>query len=141
MRIIEESKTARCDKCKALIGFEVREMKVGEFGCKYIICPNCKERIWLDVEDCVILTANNVQYPQHFHFPKDAKKISNEEIQESVERAAKYTPKDGYYIAYYSGDTMVVGFDCGEEENNDIEIYVIKNPASTIVRRPPDVDF
>ena len=36
---------------------------------------------------------------------------------------------------------MVVGFDCGEDENNDIEIYVIKNPASTIVRRMPDADF
>lgn len=132
MRIIEENKSARCENCKVLVGFEEKEIEVGEFGCKYILCPNCGEKIWLDVETGIKITADNIEYPRHFHFPKDAKVISDEEIQEAVKRVANNInniEEGNFYVGLYTGDTMVLGLNWEDE----FEIYVCKNPIGTVI--------
>ena len=136
MRIIEENKTVRCEKCKILVGFEEKEIEVGEFGCKYILCPKCNEKIWLDEEEGFKITPENIEYPRHFHFPKDAKVISDDKIQEAIRQTAQNIGEQDYYIGMCTGDTMVLGLNFEEE----LEIYVIKNPASTVIFKEKETE-
>ena len=140
MRIIEENKSARCEKCNVLVGFEEKEIEVGEFGCKYIQCPNCQEKIWLDNEDSFKITCENIEYPRHFHFPVNAVPVNDKEIQEAVERTAQNTQalEEGkFYVGLAQGDTMVFGLNWEDE----IEIYVVKNPVGTVMDKDVKGEF
>ena len=139
MRIIKESKkeeTRTCLECNTVIGFEKEDIEVGELGCLYVTCPMCKEKIWLDEKEGLKLTHENIEYPRHFHFPKNAVPIDDTEIQKQVKNIAENVP-EGSFTTYSTGDTLIVGLDFEDE----IEIYVCKNPASTIIDKKSKGEF
>ena len=139
MRIInevEKEEIRTCLECDTLIGFEDKDIEVGEFGCLYITCPKCKEKVWLDDKKGLKLTCKNIEYPRHFHFPKNAVPVNDTEIQKEVKKIAKYVPEGSFNI-FSTGDTLIIGLDFEEE----IEIYVCKNPACTIIDKEPKGDF
>ena len=138
MRIISETnkeETITCLKCDALIGFEDKDTEVGEFGCLYITCPKCKEKIWLD--NGVKLTYENIEYPRHFHFPENAMPVSDEEIHEAVKNIVKNIGENYFYIGLETGDSLVFGINW----EDGIEIFVCKNPASTMLFKEVEADF
>ena len=46
MRIIQEKKTTRCSHCKLLI--EYKKSDIENWVGKYITCPNCHERHYIN---------------------------------------------------------------------------------------------
>ena len=139
MRIINETEKEEmrtCLNCDILIGFEDKDIEVGEFGCLYITCPKCKKKVLLDEKEGLKLTCENIEYPRHFHFPENAVSIDDTEIQKEVKKIAKCVP-EGSFTTFSTGDALIVGLDFEDE----IEIYVCKNPACTIINKEPKGDF
>lgn len=97
----------KCDSCgKILTG----EHKVGQLGCKYIVCDNCGEENYIDELEPMTLTKNNVRFPQHYyHFDSNSVLIDDDTINQWVKRCIEHLEQnpDENHIYTASGDSAV----------------------------------
>jgi hypothetical protein len=124
---------AKCD-CGTELEYTKEDVQTGEFGCAYIICPECQTDILLN-EYCKLLTIDNVEYPKDFANFGDGKVLSDTEIQEYINKCLKplkeCTEDYGVHSLMASGDTMVF---CTKHED-EYSVYVCKNYESTSIPR------
>lgn len=116
-------KIIACSRCGSELEYEAKDMKEGAFGCMYLNCPLCGEDNFLDEEEGVVLTANNVQFPTHFyHISKEAGALdccNNREVVVAIKKAIEYfrnnkNASDWYYqtgnlhvnVSRFEGDEM-----------------------------------
>ena len=83
------------------------------------------------------LTYENIEYPRHFHFPENAMPVSDEEIHKAVKNIVKNIGENYFYIGLETGDSLVFGINW----EDGIEIFVCKNPASTMLFKEVEADF
>ena len=122
-------KETECLECNyKFIIRDKTEIQYGEYGLPFVICPNCKEKCYIENEDGIDLNEQNIKFPEHFFCygtDKGSVGVENEEIQGWIRRALKYmkdNPKETFYQCG-SGDSVVVVLNYDDE----IQIIVGRN--------------
>ena len=118
-------KIVTCENCEQdFVLKETDKRDYGEYGIAYVLCPNCKEKCYLEDEDSLKIDGNNLEFPKHFSkfgVSDGAVHIDDTKIQEWSRQALSHLikhPEDHFYhIA--SGDSIVIGL------QYDDEIYIV----------------
>ena len=108
-------KEITCPNCENLLSYEKEDVEIGHYGCEFITCPECGEKIFITGERIMPPT-----FPQTFyHFGSD-KKISDKNIQEMVNKVVDNIKRAdvGDFYSMATGDTMVVALK--NEDSTDI---------------------
>lgn len=84
-----------CEKCKSELEYDEFDLRMGEYGCMFVDCPICgQDNMLEDNEKSITLTADNIEFPIHFHHVSvgtGAKERCNtEEIRCELQKAIKY---------------------------------------------------
>lgn len=125
----EEDHKYKCDSCGEDL---TQEPKVGQFGCKYIVCDNCGEENYIDELEPETLTKDNVRFPKHYYHFGNGVSIDDNTINEYVKKCIKYLDnhKDEDYMTTGSGNAIVMAF---RTEDEGYVVYVCKNYYETNV--------
>lgn len=126
----KEDHKYKCDSC----GEDLKqEPKVGQFGCKYIVCDNCGEENYIDKLEPETLTKDNVRFPKHYYHFGNGVPIDDDTINKWVKKCIEYLEQNPNedHIFTASGDSLVhvTRFD-GDEEYT---VQVCKNYYETNV--------
>lgn len=149
-----------CEHCQSELEYEKSDVRIGHLGCAYIDCPLCKRKTFLEDDNDIILTVDNVEFPTHFyHFSKEtgAKDCcNNEEVVKRIREAIDYfrKNKDEYlwhtaygnlciYVHRYEGDENyeVVVTDNYYETNIDFELEDFKGYFKDYVKKDENYSF
>lgn len=123
-----------CDECKSELEYEKSDIEFGAYGCPEITCPLCGTKFVLEDEDEMVLTKENISFPNHFwHTCKEtgAVELSNNKIEEYIRQGINHfrENKDDYYWFTETGDSHVeVKRYDGDEVYN---IFISKNYYET----------
>lgn len=84
-----------CEVCRSELEYKESDVTIGEYGCAVVTCPLCGYNNYLDDgERDITLTANNVEYPTHFHHvSKETGAVdccNNREIKKYINHAIEY---------------------------------------------------
>lgn len=129
-------KKVKCDECGSELEYEKSDVEFKSYGCPCITCPLCGEDTFLEDEDELTLTKDNISFPIHFyHTSKEtgAVEISNEEIKRRIQEAIN-TLRERKDICDWligSGDTYVMVTKCVEDEAYNV--FVAKDFYETMV--------
>ena len=107
-------KEITCPNCENLLSYEKEDVEIGHYGCEFITCPECGEKILITGERIMPPT-----FPRTFYHFGSGKKISDKDIQGMVNKVVdniKQADVDFYSIS--SGDAMVVALK--DEDSTDI---------------------
>lgn len=113
-------KEITCPNCENLLSYEKEDVEIGHYGCEFITCPECGEKILITGERIMSPT-----FPQTFYYFGSGKKISDNNIQGMVNKVVDNIKKadvGDFYITAI-GDTMVVAL----KYEDNIDIIVAKN--------------
>ena len=140
MRVInkpkDDGKLVDC-ACGAELEYLPSDMYVGAYGCMYVKCPECGDDLLLDEEDPILLTPENVSWPQHFSLPDPEKdlNIDDKTIQNWVTTCLNHLESSlyeyGSYVTMGSGNARV----WAEKFEDEYAVYVTKSYAATSVPR------
>lgn len=133
-----------CTKCGSELEYEESDVRIGEYGCAIVDCPLCGYYNGLDGhEKTLTLTANNVEFPVHFHHTsKETGALdcfNNETIKEYIRKAIKYLRKykdETHYGGHMTGNLYIdVSKWKGDE---DYEITVSNDFYHTVIPFEPE---
>lgn len=103
-----------CEMCESQLEYEESDITIGEYGCAVVTCPLCGYNNYLDDgERDMTLTANNVEYPTHFHHvSKETGAVdccNNKEIKKYINKAIEYfrNNKDERYWFTCTGNLYI----------------------------------
>ena len=130
------SKQVECEHCSSVFEYESDDLQIGEFGCAYITCPCCGKRTWMDDEEGLRLTENNVVFPKHFwhcSVSAGAVHITKENINKYIKEGVKYLREHKKEFAYYTGtgDTCVIVFRFSGD--SEYQVIVTQDYYETII--------
>lgn len=113
-------KEITCPNCENLLSYEKEDVEIGHYGCEFITCPECGEKILRTGERIIPPT-----FPQTFYPFSDGKKISDKDIQGMVNKVVDNIKKAdvGDFYVTATGDTMVVAL----KYEDSIDIIVAKD--------------
>lgn len=126
---------AACENCNSKFLIEKDDLKVGTYGCYIWTCPYCGEKNFVD--DSIILTQDNVEFPLHYESYSDGKDISDDEINKWVKRCISNLDKDKDFWMTASGNSFVLAYK-SDEEYNEVSVIVCKNYYETCVQIPKE---
>lgn len=116
-----------CEVCGAELEVEETDMKYGEYGLGYIVCPVCGDSVYIDGVEMKV-TPDNMLYPKHFKSFEHGVPLSQEETQRYARAAYKALLDSDLSVDFAhtgAGDTVVIGV----KNADGIEIYVAKKYA------------
>lgn len=106
------------------------EREYGEYGCAFIECPRCGEKVWLEDEEGLYINEHNIEFPQHFSHSaveEGAVEIGNEwinkEVKDILGRLRNSTDSNDFLYSAI-GNAVVLGF---KHDDGNIAIFVAKN--------------
>lgn len=104
-----------CPNCENLLSYEKEDVEIGHYGCEFITCPECGEKILITGERIMPPT-----FPRTFYHFGSGKKISDKDIQGMVNKVVDNIKKAdvGDFYITATGDTMVVALK--DEDSTDI---------------------
>ena len=114
--------TTFCYECDSELEVSEEDTYIGWLGARFVMCPCCGSETMVDEMDGIILTKNNLEYPEHFrHASKyhGYKEVSTDFILEEIKRAIDYfrENKEEYAVELGSGDCSIHVYRCpGDEE-------------------------
>lgn len=131
----------KCEECGQGIVFSSGAIQYGEYGCAYTKCPGCGQRTYVpDANLDLVVTADNLKYPQYFAGFSDAvKHLSNEEIEKECKRcikAAEDFNNESHYATCAYGDALIIAI-AGAYETY---VYVCKNYEELIIDKSDKTD-
>lgn len=103
-----------CEQCGSELEYKKSDIITGALGCSCLNCPLCKYVNFLDDEEGVILTIDNIEFPIHFwHTSKEdgaADKCNTDEIRKELKNAIEYfrKNKDEFAYPYWSGNLFML---------------------------------
>ena len=108
-------KEITCPNCENLLSYEKEDVEIGHYGCEFITCPECGEKI--------LITGKRIMpptFPQTFYHFGSGKKISDKNIQEMINEVVDNIKiaNVGDFYSISSGDAMVVALK--DEDSTDI---------------------
>ena len=108
-------KEITCPNCENLLSYEKEDVEIGHYGCEFITCPECGEKILITGERIMPPT-----FPRTFYHFGSGKKISDKDIQGMVNKVVDNIKKAnvGDFYSISSGDAMVVALK--DEDSTDI---------------------
>ena len=108
-------KEITCPNCENLLSYEKEDVEIGHYGCEFITCPECGEKILITGKRIIPPT-----FPQTFYHFGSGKKISDKNIQEMVNKVVDNIKiaNVGDFYSMATGDTMVVALK--NEDSTDI---------------------
>ena len=108
-------KEITCPNCENLLSYEKEDVEIGHYGCEFITCPECGEKILITGERIMPPT-----FPRTFYHFGSGKKISDKNIQEMVNKVVDNIKiaNVGDFYSISSGDAMVVALK--DEDSTDI---------------------
>ena len=108
-------KEITCPNCENLLSYEKEDVEIGHYGCEFITCPECGEKILITGERIMPPT-----FPQTFYHFGSGKKISDKNIQEMINEVVDNIKiaNVGDFYSISSGDAMVVALKY--EDSTDI---------------------
>ena len=108
-------KEITCPNCENLLSYEKEDVEIGHYGCEFITCPECGEKILITGERIMPPT-----FPRTFYHFGSGKKISDKDIQGMVNKVVDNIKKAdvGDFYITATGDTMVVALK--DEDSTDI---------------------
>ena len=111
----QNKKEITCPNCENLLSYEKEDVEIGHYGCEFITCPECGEKILITGERIMPPT-----FPQTFYHFGSGKKISDKNIQEMVNKVVDNIKiaDVGDFYSMATGDTMVVALK--NEDSTDI---------------------
>lgn len=132
MKVIEKKAKAKtlfpmrvsCEVCGAELEAGETDMRYGEYGLGYIVCPVCGDSIYFDGIEMKV-TPDNMLYPKHFKSFERGVPLSQEETQiyaRAVYKALLNSDLSVDYAHTGVGDTAVIGV----KNAAKIEIFVAK---------------
>lgn len=135
MKVIEKKTEAKtlfpmrvsCEVCGAELEVEETDMKYGEYGLWYIVCPVCGDSVYIDGVEMKV-TPDNMLYPKRFKSFEHGVPLSQEETQRYARAAYKALLDSDLSVDFAhtgAGDTVVIGV----KNADGIEIYVAKKYA------------
>lgn len=88
-----------CESCKSELEYEKSDLRIGEFGLVILDCPCCGyDNVLDDNENAIILTKDNVVFPNHFYHASEKNRAvnccTNENIKESINKAINFFRKN-----------------------------------------------
>lgn len=126
------NKTVICD-CGTELEYSNEDIITGQFGCAYIVCPECQSSIWLENEEGKTLTINNIEYPKDFSKYGDGNILFDYEIQMLINDCLKVLDSSNENYGVYSlsaiGDSMVFV----TKHDDEYHVYVCKNYEETVI--------
>ena len=113
-------KEITCPNCENLLSYEKEDVEIGHYGCEFITCPECGEKILITGERIMPPT-----FPKTFYHFDSGKKISDKNIQEMVNKVVDNIKKAevGDFHIMATGDTMVVAL----KYEDNIDVIVAKD--------------
>ena len=113
-------KEITCPNYANLLSYEKEDVEIGHYGCEFITCSECGEKILITGERIMPPT-----FPQTFYHFSDGKKISDKDIQEMVNKVVDNIKKAdiGDFYTMATGDTMVVAL----KYEDSIDVIVAKD--------------
>ena len=98
-------KEITCPNCENLLSYEKEDVEIGHYGCEFITCPECGEKIFITGKRIMPPT-----FPQTFYHFGSGKKISDKNIQEMINEVVDNIKiaNVGDFYSISTGDTMVV---------------------------------
>ena len=113
-------KEITCPNCENLLSYEKEDVEIGHYGCEFITCPECGEKILITGERIMSPT-----FPQTFYYFGSGKKISDNNIQGMVNKVVDNIKKAdvGDFYTTAIGDTMVVAL----KYEDSIDVIVAKD--------------
>ena len=108
-------KEITCPNCENLLSYEKEDVEIGHYGCEFITCPECGEKILITGERIMPPT-----FPRTFYHFGSGKKISDKDIQGMVNKVVDNIKiaNVGDFYSISSGDAMVVALK--DEDSTDI---------------------
>ena len=108
-------KEITCPNCENLLSYEKEDVEIGHYGCEFITCPECGEKILITGERIMPPT-----FPKTFYHFDSGKKISDKNIQEMINEVVDNIKiaNVGDFYSISSGDAMVVALK--NEDSTDI---------------------
>lgn len=114
---IQENKYPRnhvCSNCKSELLYNKEDLKIGEYGLMYFVCPLCGNEEYTFSEDEVFhLTKDNIEFPKHFTlFSTEENAVEtckNDYVVDGVKRAVNYfrENKDALSWTTATGNTQI----------------------------------
>ena len=129
---------ALCECCGSELEYEESDVKIGAFGCAYVVCPLCDSNSFVyDSEKEVTLTKDNVKFPTHFwHTCKENGAVdvcNNEEIKKRIRNGIEFfrKNKEEYHWFTASGNLHVEVYRLDGDES--YEVLVTNNYYETSI--------
>ena len=118
-----------CESCSSELEYDKSDLRNGEFGLVVLDCPCCgHNNIFDDHEDTMILTRDNIVFPDHFHHTSEetgaVNACTNEEVKECINKAIDYFRKNKDEFAWYTafGNLHVTVFRFDGDESYEVVV-------------------
>lgn len=83
-----------CENCSSELEYDESDMRIGALGCVFVDCPCCGRETFIDEEEGVSLTKDNVEFPTHFfHISKETGAVdccNSEEVKKEIRRGIDF---------------------------------------------------
>lgn len=99
-----------CYNCETELEIEEQDTHVGYPGAMYFTCPVCGEESMIDELDGIILTKDNIEFPQHFYYFGNGVDLTSEEIRKYINDAINFfrNNPDNFCYTTGSGNTGIL---------------------------------
>lgn len=126
-----------CEYCESEFEYDKADIEIGAIGGAYVKCPCCGKRVFLEDEEGVVLTKDNVHFPVHyFHTCKEEGAVdicTDENIREYINKAIDYFRRNKEEDFWYCGSGNFTVFVIREGFDEDYLIFVTNNYYETFI--------
>lgn len=143
--VLSDMKIINCPHCDSVIAYKNCDIKYGTLGIPFITCPCCGDNIDLENEEPMVLTRDNVRFPEHYYkFNNDdgVVKVTDERVdtyvRQCIDTFRNAASNDFNALRIGEGNTEVFVFRYDGDE--EYVVYVGKNGYETNIPFE-DVDY
>ena len=113
----------KCNKCGSKLEVDEEDVHIGYMGAYHFKCPVCGEESMIDELNGILVTKDNITFPDHFYQFGNGVEMNNEEVQESIREGIEHFRKYPDEFSWYSGfgDKFVAVYN----NSDDYEYYIM----------------
>ena len=144
--VLSDMKIINCPHCDSVIAYKNCDIKYGALGVPFITCPCCGDNFDLGNEEPIVLTRDNVRFPEHYYKfdndDDDGVKVTDKQVdayvRQCIDTFRNAASNNFNALRIGGGDTEVFVFKYDGDE--EYVVYVGKNGYETNIPFE-DVDY